>query len=125
LKETTIEHGSLLELTGRIGDAMIKEDRPRQALIEAPDRIWSLAIMKFIVDMSLRSFPAQVQELEERGLFDPAGRDRARHKREIETLFREAKGSPAARQRLGETLKAWGLFSEYEDRFFSLFSAHS
>jgi len=122
LKESTLEHTPVNELRQRVSDAIEKEDVPRTAFLQAPDRAWSLAVMKFIVDMSLRSFPTHVRELDERGLFDPAGREMARQRGAIEALFRDARSYPSARDKLGETLKASGLFSEYEDRFFALFA---
>ena len=67
LKNTSLEHAPLPELADRTRKRMDAEDAPRTALLEGPDAQWSLAVMKFIVDTSLRSFPANVRELDERG----------------------------------------------------------
>jgi hypothetical protein len=121
LEHATVEHSPLAMMTDRIAGRIDDENQLRTTLMQAPDPIWSFAIMKFIVDLSLRSFPANVRELDERGLFNPGERERSRQRLEIERLFREAAANPPVRLKLGETLKSWGLFSEYEDRFFSLF----
>ena len=47
------------EVADRTRKVMEKEDAPRTALLEGPDAQWSLSVMKFIVDTSLRSFSGQ------------------------------------------------------------------
>lgn len=120
LRSTSLEHAPLPEVTERALKVMAEEDAARMALLEGPDARWSLSIMKFILDMSLRSFPGNVRELDERGLFDPARRQEMAWRQSIETLFRQAQNDPSMIQRLGQTLKESGLFTEYEDRFFAL-----
>lgn len=91
------------------------------AVIRCPDGGWSLALMKFTLDESERSFPVHVRDLERRGLFNPAAAATDRRRREIETLFAEAAVDPEARQALGRKLHDYALFDEYQDRFLSLF----
>lgn len=121
LEHVTLEHTAMQPLVDRIVRQMDESNAPREALLQAPESAWSLAIMKFMIDTSLRSFPSNVRELDERGMFDPSSRQLAIQRREIERLFREASANPALRQVLGEKLRSWGLFQEYEDRFFALF----
>jgi len=120
LRQTSIEHFPLETVAERMGRAMDLEDAQRKALLQGPDQNWAFSLMKFIVDTSVRSFPSNVRELEERGLFDPHGRELNRRKREIESLFQEAQGRPDQIKMLGQRLKDWGLFEAYEDRFFAL-----
>jgi len=115
-----MEHASLLEVADRTQKTMEREDAPRTALLEGPDAQWSLSVMKFIVDVSLRSFPANVRELDERGLFNPEKRRDERERFEIEKLFQQAQADRTVIPRLGERLKQAGLFGDYEDRFFAL-----
>jgi hypothetical protein len=120
LEKTTIEHRPVLELADRIKSVMDQEDAPRAVLLQSPDTVWGLAVMKFIVEMTLRSFPVNLRELEEHDAFDPHKREETRARRHIETLFKEAAANPALIEKLGHTLKASGRFAEYEDRFFAL-----
>ena len=120
LKTTSLEHATLPEVVDRTRKVMEEEDAPRTALLEGPDREWSLSVMKFIVDMSLRSFPLNVQELEDRGLFNPEKHRSARAHVEIEQLFLKAQTDPGVIPALAEKLKQLGVFADYEDRFFSL-----
>jgi len=124
LRNTSLEQAPLAEVTERTLKVMENEDAARTALLQGPDGSWPLSIMKFIVDISLRSFPANMRELDERGMFDPAGRREAATRAEIEKLFLEAQRNPSAVKKLGERLKETGLFSHYEDRFFALVSSH-
>jgi hypothetical protein len=120
LKTTSVEHAALPEVADRTRRVMEEEDAPRTALLEGPDAHWSLSIMKFIVDTSLRSFPGNVRELDERGLFNPEKRREERELFEIEKLFQEAQRNRTAIPKLAERLKQTGQFAAYEDRFFAL-----
>ncbi|MBI4386789.1 MAG: hypothetical protein HY551_05355 [Elusimicrobia bacterium] len=91
-------------------------------LIRCPDSAWSLALMKFTLDEAARAFPGHVRSFEEHGLFDPSASAVRRQRNEIDHLFRKAGPDPSLRSELGRKLKEYDLFSEYEDRFLSLFS---
>lgn len=95
-------------------------DALRVAVIQGPVWGWPLSLMKFMLEETGRSFPSNVRELDERGLFDPAGLALRRQRVEIERLFRAAEGSPERLKELAAALKARGLFEEHQDRFFNL-----
>lgn len=105
----------------RIAAEIDSKDQPMRALIRCPDAAWSLALMKFALDESARSFPTHVQDLERRGLFEGSSAQAERRRREIERLFESARADKAAVEELGRKLKEYGLFAEYEDRFLGLF----
>jgi hypothetical protein len=105
----------------RMKAEMDRDDARDQAVIRCPDPAWSLALMKFTLDESARSFPTNVRDLERRGLFNPEGKENDRRRREIEELFAQAKTSPDAAKLLGAKLREYGLFEEYEDRYLGLF----
>ncbi len=90
------------------------------AIIRGSDKMWELAIMKFIVEETLSSFAVNLQELQDRGFFDDEDRERKRQKREINNLFRAAKTDRTAIPVLGTKLKQYGLFEHYQDAFFRL-----
>ena len=91
------------------------------AIIEGMDDSWQISLMKFIVELSLRSFYSNVTELRERGFFKPLIGEKKNIKAEIEYLFAEAKKDRSKIYKLGEKLRQSKLFKEYEDRFFALF----
>jgi len=92
-----------------------------QAVIRCPDAAWSLALMKFTLDEAARSFPTHVRDLDRRGLFDPQAHQQTRQRKEIEELFSEAASGSGKLKILGEKLREYGLFDEYEDRYLSFF----
>ena len=118
LDKTSLEKSPLRDVAERASQVLSQEDA-RTALLQGPDSAGSLSIMKFIVEMSLRSFPTNVRELNERGLFEPEKREETRQRQRVEALFQEARQNPAAIKKLGEFLKETGLFADYEDRFFA------
>jgi len=120
LQSTTLEHAPVSELIDRVQTRLEREEALRTGLLQAPDAHWSLAIMKFIIDMTLQSFPGNIQELRERGLFDPEQRRETQTRQMIERLFTQATQDKTKVKTLGEALRSAGLFAEYEDRFFGL-----
>jgi len=125
LQSTTLEHAPLAELIARVQTQMDRDNAPRTGLMQSPDKHWSLGVMKFIVDMTLVSFPGNVQELQERGMFDPAQPRETQTRRQIEQLFMQATRDKSHINILGEALRSAGLFTEYEDRFFALLKTSS
>jgi len=101
--------------------AELPKDDPNEAVIRCPDGGWSLALMKFALDESARSFPVHVRDLERRGLFDPAAKAQERRRREIEDFFARVGSEPTLLPELGAKLREYGLFAEYEDRYLALF----
>src|SRR5207237_1021359 len=71
LEKTSLESAPLREITDRAMDAMNRENAPRTALLQGPDASWGLSVMKFIAEMSFRSFPVNLRELDEHDSFDP------------------------------------------------------
>lgn len=108
-----------------VADSVLAEldskDAPDQAVIRCPDAAWSLALMKFTLDETARSFPGHVRDLDRRGLFSADGGEGDRRRREIEALFSDARADRALVDALGRKLREYGLFAEYEDRFLGLF----
>ncbi|MBI4052081.1 MAG: hypothetical protein HY400_06210 [Elusimicrobia bacterium] len=90
------------------------------AVLMCPDAGWQLALMKFILDETRRSFPFQLREMEDRNLFNPEIREETRKRQEVEGLLKAASRDRSLIKDLGEKLHRYGLFQEYEDRFFSL-----
>jgi len=121
LGTTVLETVSIADLTERVTSVLNQENAPRTVLLQSPDTTWGLAVMKFIVEMSVRSFPVNLRELEEHDSFEPEKRTEARTRHQIERLFKEASANPAIIEKLGQTLRESGRFSDYEDRFFALF----
>ncbi len=108
------------ELARNIQKDLDERGVARAAVIRGPEEGWQLSLMRFILEETSQSFPANVRELEERGLFDPAQADINRRRREIEVLFQQARQDPARVKDLARKLQEYRWFDEYQDRFFAL-----
>jgi hypothetical protein len=120
LTDTTPHQADARELAERVQKDLEARDVSRAAVIFGPEKGWQFALMKFILEETSQSFPTNVRELEERGLFNPMQAVLNRQRREVETLFQRAAADPAALAALGGKLKEYNLFDEYQDRFFQL-----
>ena len=68
----------------------------------------------------MASFSDNIRELDEHGFFDTPESDLDARKKEIEKLFHSARRNRASVPVLGRKLHQYGLFKEYEDKFFRL-----
>lgn len=121
-KSTHIEYSSTPLLAERIIQDLIEKENNQSAVIFGPDQCWQISIMKFIADECIASFESNIKDLEEHGFFEPPGRLMEERKKEIEKLFLRARRDPDLISYLGKKLHSYGLFKEYEDRFFQLIS---
>ena len=104
-------------------DSQIEEQhRPLSTIIKGVEEVWDVSLLMFIYELSNRSLRANIAEFDRRGLLDtdasgvPEG---ARHY--IEDLFQQVSRDLSRAPELVVELHRWGLFPEYQDRFFSLF----
>ncbi|MCB1190547.1 MAG: hypothetical protein KDK90_08950 [Leptospiraceae bacterium] len=93
------------------------ESMSNSTILLAPDDIWTVSLMKIAFEIITKSFPGNVQDLEDRGYFLS---QREKEKMEIEFLFSEATENKSYIKELGKKLQEYNLFDEYEDRFFNL-----
>jgi hypothetical protein len=93
---------------------------PRNTLIKGIDQYWQLSLMKFIVEETLSSFQNNVRELDERGFFDGDEKKAQRRRDEIKNLIIKARNDASLVPLLGQKLKEYALFEEYQDEFFQL-----
>jgi len=120
VKIARVEYHSLKVLSEQIKDKLKSDQFDQYALIQGPDKTWQISLMKFIVDECMASFSDNLRELDEHGYFDDPDKAFKDVKKEIEKLFLRAKKDPSILPSLGRKLRKYGLFKEYEDRFFGL-----
>lgn len=104
-------------------DSQIEEQhRPLSTIIKGVEEVWDVSLLMFIYELSNRSLRANMAEFDRRGFLDtdasgvPEG---ARH--HIEDLLQQVSRNLSRAPELVLELHRWGLFAEYQDRFFSLF----
>lgn len=120
--DPSIVSGAVREVAQRIIHDLDQRGDNLAAVIRGPDDLWDLAVLKFIYELTSRSVEGNVQELYAQRLLDMDTRGVPRDARErIEEMFRDARRGNLDPSVLKLELDHWDLFSEYEDRFFSLF----
>jgi len=103
------------DLAGKILRSL--EEAPHDAILLCPDAGWQVAVMKLLLDETRRAFGGHVRELEAKGMFRAPDE---RRRDEVESLFKRAAKDRSVLGLLGSKLKEYGLFGDYEDRFYTL-----
>ena len=114
-------------LSENIGDVILKisnkiddESDPLAAILKGPDDAWQISLMMFIMRMTRSSAPKNIAELDSRGLFERHHGIPKFVRDEIDDLFRAGLKDRSRINELGSKLQSYGLFEQYQDRFFSL-----
>ncbi len=117
--------GSMAEILARVKQEVEGKKDPLAAVIQGVDQPWDVCLLKLMVDMIRHSAPANIKDLNRRRLLDDVNGAPRAVREEIEKLFLQASRNPALVKPLGARLRQYGLFEEYEDRFFALVRARS
>lgn len=121
-KETNIVSSDVSSVVRKLEEDIEKEGSPLTAIIKGVDELWDVSLLKFIFEMTRYSLGNNVLEMGRRGLLDM---DRSGipmdGRLSIERLFYLAKKGELEPSAVKMELDRWGLFDEYQDRFFWLF----
>lgn len=110
----------------KLGAEIDKRGDSLAAIIKGQDELWDVSLLKFIYDLTRRSIEDNLRQMGNRGLLDIDSRGvPADARMRIEDLFRQVSNGEREPGELKSELDRWGLFGEYEDRFFSLFKKGS
>ena len=119
--ETAVVSGTVEEVTRRIVERLDKEHKPLEAVITGSDDLWDLSLMKFIYEFTTRSAQANVSEMRANGLLRTEGGVPMDARLGIERMLEEARRGQRDPRDVHREIERWGLFDEYQDRFFALF----
>ena len=120
--ELTIVSEEMAVVAGRLKEKIDGDNDKLTAVIKGVDEMWDVSLIKFISEMTEGSLRSNIDELGKSGLLgiDQAGVPRhVRHS--IEILFEKVSKGEYDPSELKKELDRWGVFSQYEDRFLSLF----
>ncbi len=121
-RETHIVSSDMSSVVRRIEEQIDKEGDPLTAIVRGVDEMWDVSLMKFIFDLTRHSVGSNALELGARGLLDI---DRSgvplAARGSIEQAFSLVRRGELDPSALKMELDRWGVFGEYEDRFFRLF----
>jgi hypothetical protein len=120
-KGLNIVSDNLPAVVDRLNDEIDRKGDPLASIIKGQDDLWDVSLLRFIYEITRSSLRDNISQLGSRGLFDmdahgiPAGA-----KIRIEELFGQVARGERSPYELERELNHWGVFEDYQDRFFSL-----
>jgi hypothetical protein len=121
-KELNIVSSGMDSVVRNLDERIDKEGNRLATIIKGVDELWDVSLLKFIFDMTKYSAGSNITELGRRGLLDVDRKGVPMEARQsIEQQFDEVKNGELDPSALKVELDRWGLFEEYQDRFFRLF----
>jgi len=121
-KELNVVSDNLPAVVEKLNTQIDQKNDPLISIIQGEDTLWDVSIMKFIYEITERSVGSNVSQLAQQGLLnmDAAGLP-ADARLRIERLFELVQKGEMEPSDLKRELDRWGVFEEYQDRFFRLF----
>lgn len=119
MSEQTI-HESFDNALARVKSHVAEKADPLTAIIKGVDDTWEVCLLKFVTDTIRKSVPQNYNELRKnRYLETTHGVPHAVHL-EIDEDFKNVGFDSSKMKRLAEKLRHYGIFEQYEDRFYEL-----
>ena len=123
-KELNVVSDTIGAVLEKLNTEIDRKGDPLATIIQGEDMLWDVSILKFIYEITERSVRDNVQQLNQRGLLkmDTSGVP-ADARIRIEGLFELVQKGEMEPADLKTELDRWGVFEEYQDRFFGLFKS--
>ena len=120
--EMNVVSGPVNEVIAKLSAHIDKQRNPLSAIVKGVEELWDVSLLTFIYHLTTSSLSANIADLHRMGRLeiDAYGvpEDARNH---IEELFRQVGNNISRASELVVELNRWGLFQEYQDRFFALF----
>ena len=121
-KGLNIVSDSLLSVVDKLNTEIDKRGDPLTSIIKGEDELWDVSLMKFIAEITESSVSNNLRQMGARGLLNIDSRGIPVDARvKIEELFSKVTTGEIEPRELKDELDRWGLFQDYEDRFFTFF----
>jgi len=110
------------QVISKLSSQIEEEHNPLSTIIRGVEEVWDVSLLMFIYELTTKSVHTNVAEFSHRGFLDMDASGVPQGARDyIEELFEQASRNLSRAPELVIELNRWGLFSEYQDRFFALF----
>lgn len=120
-KELNIVSDNWLSVVDKLNAEIDRRSDPLAAIIKGEDALWDVSLMKFIHEVTRSSVPDNLRQLNNQGLLNSDADGPLDARIRIDELFQKVAKGEGEPEELKEELERWGLFEEYQDRFFSIF----
>jgi len=99
-----------------------EQHNPLSTIIKGVEELWDVSLLMFIYELTNKSVRTNMDEFNRRGFLDIDASGVPEGARDyIEELFERASRNLSRAPELVVELNRWGIFPEYQDRFFALF----
>ena len=120
-KELNIVSDTWQLVVDNLNKEIDKKNDPMISIIKGQDDLWDVSLLKFIYEVTSRSLQSNIQQLGSRGLLGMShGGVPIEARQRIEELFGQVANGEVSAHDLEQELNNWGVFYEYQDRFFAL-----
>jgi hypothetical protein len=122
-QESFSEHivtDSIEQVVERVKETVEARSDPMSAVVVGVDDPWDVCLVRLFWEVIQKSALINIREMQKQHLFESEGGVPRGIRNDVEAAFKAANQDPSLIQDLGAKLHSLGLFSEYEDRFFSL-----
>lgn len=110
------------QVINKLNSQIEEEHNPLSTIIKGVEELWDVSLLMFIYELTSKSARTNMAEFNRRGFLDIDASGVPRGARDyIEELFEQASRNLSRAPELAVELNRWGLFQEYQDRFFALF----
>jgi len=122
-KEMNVVSESTRQVISNLNARLEEEKNPLSAIIKGVEELWDVSLLMFMYHLTTSAVSSNVADFHSRGLLDMDSSGVPRDARiHIEELFDQARIDISRAPKLVAELNRWGLFPQYQDRFFTLFS---
>lgn len=111
------------QVISKLSSQIEEERNPLSTIIRGVEEMWDVSLLMFIYELTTKSVRTNVAEFNRRGFLDiDSGGIPQGARDHIEELFEQTGRNLSRAPELVAELNRWGLFAEYQDRFFALFA---
>jgi hypothetical protein len=112
--------GQLLEIADQAAREAQDNLQELRGVIIAVDDTWEVSLLHFITELVKRSIPHNAREMAGRGLLEIGGGVPVGLRNELDAEFKACDSLGKARN-LAAKMRDYGVFEEFEDRFYELY----
>lgn len=111
------------QVISKLSSQIEEERNPLSTIIRGVEEMWDVSLLMFIYELTTKSVRTNVAEFNRRGFLDiDSGGIPQGARDHIEELLEQTGRNLSRAPELVAELNRWGLFAEYQDRFFALFA---
>ncbi len=119
--ELNIVSNNVKAVIDKLNEEIDGKNDPLMAIIKGQDDMWDVSLLKFIYETTSRSVGGNIAQMQSAGMLGMShGGIPVGARRTIEEMFVQAYNGEIKAHDLEAELNRWGVFEEYQDRFFAL-----